>query len=269
MAKMMLIKRGSRLAGLALGLVSSIVPGVASADKPAARATSGIGEKSSLGSVVLEERLTELITTSGEGAISLQPDAVRLELGVDVLAKTAAQARNELARKMERLTKAIQALEEQGLVVQTALLRLEPVLSEAQPGKPSRITGYRGQNSVSLTLREVSPAELGERAARLVDAGVTGGANVVGGISFFLSRPNVAQAMALRLAIEDAERNAKTMAAASGVSLGKLHSMEGGPERVGRFLMSESFAKAVETTIEPGEIKISASVTARFHFMKE
>jgi hypothetical protein len=269
MAKMTLSKRGGRLAGLAFGLMSSMVTGTASADKPAEPMVSATKAKATASGIILEEKLSELITTTGEGTIRLQPDAMRIELGVDVQAKTAAAARNELARKMAELTKAIEALKEKNLVLQTALLRLEPVFSESQPGKPSRVTGYRAQNTLLLTLRDVSPNELGEKAARIIDAGVSGGANVVQGIAFFLARPDEAQARALRLAAEDAERNAKTMAKAAGLSIIKLHSMEGGPERVGRVFMAESFAKLADTTIEPGEISVSASVTSRFHFTKD
>jgi uncharacterized protein len=267
MAKLMFLKRGSKLAGLAFGLMASMVPGKSTA-KTEQIATSGASEKK-IETILLEHKLSELITASGQGSIAVPPDALRIELGVEVQAKTAGQARNELARKMEALSKAIEALGEKGLVLQTALLQLEPVYTEPQPGKPARIVAYRAQNTLSLTLRDVAPAELGERAAKIADAGVLGGANVVRGISFFLTRPDEAQAKALRLAAIDAERNAKTMASTAGISLGKLHSLEGSPEHVFEISRAESFAKLSATTIEPGEIQISASVTARFHFAKE
>jgi len=252
--------------------ISTVAPGVASAAPPQVAQTRAQGaDTAGTGAILLNDKLAELITTTGNATITVPPDGVRISLGVEVQNKTAAQARNELARKTQNVKHALDALGQKGLVLQTALLQIEPVYSQPQAGRAPKILGYRAQNTLTLTLKEVSLQELGNRAASLVDASVNAGANVVQGVSFFLTRADEAQARALKLAVVDAEKNAKTMASSLGLAVVKLHSIEGSPEGSGQILRSALLLEksADSTSIEPGEIRLSASVTARFHFSKE
>jgi hypothetical protein len=258
-----LSRRRSRLAGLAIGLVSLVVPSKAKAQKRKRIAR----EKRKQLAALMYAR--ERITTNGQGLVVAAPDATRVELGVEVQAKTAELARNQLARRMESVSRAIGTVGEKGLVMQTSQLDLQPIYSEAKGDRPAHLLGYRARNTLSLTLKNVTPSELGARAARLVDAGVSGGANVVSDISFFLSHPEEAQAKALKLAALDAQKNAQTLASALGLRIDRLHSMDGSPGRGGPLVALTRAAKiAAPTTIEPGEITISANVTAQFHFSK-
>lgn len=262
-AKMKLFGRNSRLAGLAFGLVSLVSPSVSKGETSRQQMRSERGRNFATQKDVLEE----LVTTNGQGLVVAAPDATRVELGVEVQAKTAELSRNLLARRMENVSRAIGAVGEKSLVMQTSQLDLQPVYSEAKGDRPARLLGYRARNTLALTLKNVTPSELGARAARLVDAGVSGGANVVSDISFFLSRPEEARAQALKLAALDAQKNAQILASSLGLRIERLHSMEGSPGRGGPLVGFERAAKiASSTTIEPGEITISASVTARFHF---
>ncbi|MDC0749347.1 SIMPL domain-containing protein [Polyangium mundeleinium] len=266
-----LLRTGSRLMGAALGVLSFVSPS-ASAQAKAEEKSSGAGAQEGAkgqASLLLQEQLTELITTSGQGQIVAKPDAMRAELGVEVRAKTLEQAQAELARKMEHVTSAIEKLGLEGLTLQTATLQIQPLHDEPKAGRAAQIVGYRAQNTLSITLRPAEVTELGTQAAKLVDAGVGAGANVVQGISFFLARPEEAQAKALHLAAVDAERNAKILAATSGVRLLGLHSLDGSQGRLSPIFLDAGIAATslkIETTIEPGELTITATVAARYHF---
>lgn len=260
-------KSGSRLAGLALGVLSLVSPGAGSSaelGKKGKAIAPKVDEENA--AVLLKEQLGELITTNGEGTILTKPDSMRVEIGVEVQAKTLDQVQRQLTRRMQLVTNAIEKLGQEGLVLRTEMLRIQPIESESKGGMGSRIIGFRGQNTLSITLRGVDPMELGARAAQIVDAGVGSGANLVHGISFFLAHPEEAQAKALHLATLDAERNAQILAASAGVKLEKLHSIEGNPERVIPYLSAKVLAARAATTIEPGELTITARVAARFHF---
>jgi len=271
MAMAKLLQTGSRLAGAALGVLSFVSPS-ASAQAKAEEKSSGVGTQESAkgqASILLQEQLTELITTSGQGQIVAKPDAMRAELGVEVRAKTLEQAQSELARKMAHVTSAIEKLDLEGLTLQTAALQIQPLHDEPKAGHAAQIVGYRAQNTLSITLRPAEVTELGTQAAKLVDAGVGAGANVVQGLSFFLARPEEAQAKALHLAAVDAERNAKILAATSGVRLLGLHSLDGSQGRLSPIFLDAGIAATslrIATKIEPGELTITATVTARYHF---
>ncbi|MDC3954733.1 SIMPL domain-containing protein [Polyangium jinanense] len=263
-----------RLAGLALGLLSFVFPAASSQAKTAEK-SSGAGAQEgdkAQANIVLQEQLTEFITTSGEGKIVAKPDAMRAELGVEVQAKTLDQAQSELARKMALVTSAIEKLGLEGLTLQTETLEIHPVQSKPEAGRAPKIVGYRAQNTLSVTLRLAEAQALGTQAAKVIDAAVGAGANVVEGISFFLARPEEAQAKALHLAVVDAERNAKILAASSGVRLLGLHSLDGSQGRLTPIWRDAGIAKAsreLRTTIEPGELTITATVAARYHFANQ
>ncbi|MDI3286021.1 SIMPL domain-containing protein [Polyangium sp. 15x6] len=266
------LRSGSRrLAGMALGVLSFVFPAAfsqAKAEVKSSGAGAQVGEKAQ-SNIVLQEQLTEFITTSGQGEIVAKPDAMRAELGVEVQAKTLDQAQSELARKMALVTSAIEKLGLEGLTLQTTTLQIYPVHDKPEANRAPRIVGYRAQNTLSITLRLADAQALGGQAAKVIDAAVGAGANVVQGISFFLARPEEAQAKALHLAAVDAERNAKILAASSGVRLLGLHSLDGSQGRLSPIWLDAGIAKAsleLKTTVEPGELTITATVTARYHF---
>ncbi|MDI1447872.1 SIMPL domain-containing protein [Polyangium sp. 6x1] len=271
MAMAKLLQGGSWLAGVALGVQSFLSPRAPLRAKAGAKLRAEVqeGEKGRA-NIVLQEQLTELITTGGQGEIVAKPDAMRAELGVEVRTKTLEQAQTELARKMTHLTSTIEKLGLDGLTLQTETLQIQPVHDEPQGGRAPKIVGYRAQNTLSVTLRLAEAAELGTLAAKVIDAGVGAGANLVQGVSFFLARPEEAQAKALHLAAVDAERNAKILAASAGVRLLGLHSMDGAEGRLSPIFLGEGIASLRRaTTVEPGELTITATVTARFHFSNQ
>lgn len=254
MSVMQYLKRSSMLAGLTAGIVA-LAPGKASAGGPSARPEA-------------RHVSEQLIITQGVGRVSIRPDSLRVEVGVEAQADTVEKAQNEVNTRMERVIQAIQRLQIAGLVLQTETLQISPVYSEPQGNQPPRIVGYRASNSVSATVRGPAYENLGAQGSRIVDAAVRAGANRLLGISFFASDLRDAQARSLKAAVEDAERNARTMADAARVSLDGLVSLEGGPESGPRPLAFERVAAAAPTPVEVGEIVVTSQVTAKFMFQR-
>jgi hypothetical protein len=245
------------LAGASIGMMSLLMPKLSEAAERSAEVAN-----------------EDLITTSGSAEIKVRPDSMRTDLGVRVEAKTLSEARNDLARRMRRLTKAIADLDVKGLSVRTSQLDISPIETEAKEGRPSRIVGYRAESSLHLRLEGVALEQLGDVSARIIDAGVRAGANRVEGVSFYLANPEPEQARALKLAVKKAEAQARVMAEAAGVRLGAVQSLDGSPEHRQYAFKRMAMAVALEagggapTPIEPGEITISAEVSVKYHIQR-
>ncbi len=263
----------SRFSKTMLSLVSIFTPSLAGPAQAASEATQVSStsiqrQPKGVGVVLMEDRVSELITTSGQAVVVSQPDAVRVELGIEVRVRMLTQARDEMALKIEKLTQAMKALGRENLALQTSQLSVMPLYDEPAEGKVSRIVGYRARSTLLITLQEVDPAKLGAEAAVILDAGVNAGANVVEGLSFFLSHPERARARALELAIVDAEHQAKILAASTGVRMGPVHDVNGSPDRPGPIMFSDDFALRAMPKIEPGSVSTTATVQVRYHFIR-
>lgn len=262
----------SRLGKTLLSLVSILAPSLSStahAHEDAGQTSPATTTPKGVGVVLMEDRVSELITTSGQATVVSQPDAFRTELGVEVRVRMLTQAREELAQKMDKLTQAIKALGRENLTMQTSQFSVVPLYDDPSEGKPSRIVGYRARSTMSITMQDVDPTKLGVEAATVVDAGVDAGANIVEGLSFFLSHPERARARALELAIADAEHQAKVMAASAGLRIGPVHDVNGTPDRPGPIFFSDEIALRAMAKIEPGNVTTSASVQVRYHFNRQ
>ena len=246
------LKRSSLFAGL-LYAVMALTPSPA-----AAHETPGSGE---------DQARARLITTTGVGEVRIRPDALRVVVGVQAQAQTVEQAQNEVNTRMARVLQAIRNLRIAGLVLQTETLSIFPVYAPHEGNELPRIVGYRASNNVSVTVRGPAPENLGAQASRIVGAAVGAGANALGGISFFASDLRDAEQRSLREAVNDAQRNARTMADAAGVALGPLTALNGAPERGGRQFSGMALREAAfdaPAPIETGEIVVTSRVTASF-----
>jgi uncharacterized protein YggE len=257
-----------------LSLLSILAPTIAStADAHQDASSHGApttttGQPKGVGVVLMEDRVAELITTRGQATVVSQPDALRAEVGVEVRVRMLTQARDQLATKLERLTQAMKALGRENLTLQTSQLSVVPLYDEPATGKIARIVGYRARSTLLITLQDVDPAKLGAEAATILDTGVNAGANVVEGLTFFLSHPERARARALELALADAENQAKIMAAAAGVRIAMVHDVNGTPERENPIFFGDDFALRATPKIEPGNVTTTATVQVRYHFLR-
>jgi len=145
---------------------------------------------------------------------------------------------------------------------------LSPLFDEPGAGKAPRIVGYRARGTLSITIQDVDPAKLGTETATIVDTGVKSGANIVEGVTFFLSHPDRGRARALEMAMNDAESQAKVLAASAGVRLGSVHDVTGPSERSGPILYREDFGLSALAKIEPGNVTTTADVHVRYHFIR-
>ena len=123
-------------------------------------------------------RESRTISVSGTGKVSARPDVAEIQLGVVTEAPTAAVALQGNNEAMDRLAT---TLKERGIAekdIQTVQIQVMPRYTQPQPRRPvpgeeagefiPRIFGYRVENSVRITARQI------DKLGPLLDAVVGG-----------------------------------------------------------------------------------------------
>lgn len=204
------------------------------------------------------------LTVSGRGEVMARPDRARVRLGAEAQAPTAAQAQSQVNAIMQRALQQIRAVGIEDRKIQTTGLQMFPVYERQRAGEETapRVVAYRASNTIQV---EVDDLPL---VGRVVDAGMTAGANRIEGIDFDLRDDQAARAQALQRAVAEARAKANVLAAAAGVRLAGVQDIqEGGvdimppPRPYGDAMMMRA---EVATPIQPGEMRVQASVTMRY-----
>jgi hypothetical protein len=193
------------------------------------------------------------IVVNGAGAVTVVPDRGAFSFAVATPAKTASAA---LKANASAIAAVVAALKQAGIAsadLQTTQLSLDQRLS----ADGQTIVGYVGTSSVLAQLRELG------RAGAVVDAAVAAGADSFSGPSLSTGDTSKLYGDALKAAVADAKAKAQTLAAAAGLTLGRITSVEetGGQQPVP---MASGAAKQDSVAIEPGSQQIEASVTVSF-----
>jgi uncharacterized protein len=203
------------------------------------------------------------VTATGEGRVEVAPDIAWLGFGISSRQATVAEARDEVARGVARL---IALARDAGLKddhVATAALSVSPEFDWHPETRQRRLLGYVVSRQVTLRLTDL--AKLGELTEQALGLGVTEATPAV----FDTSRRAELEAEALAAAARDARAKAEVMAGALGVGIGAPLQIEAGgaaapPRPMLRTAMAESDAMTGAETYQPGLIRVTASVTARF-----
>lgn len=199
------VKRNVMIAALALLLVGMIAVGAnqrARAQTPSSEA----GPPATL-------------SVSGHGSVLVVPDTASVIVGVTIIEPTLSAAQEKVTAQMTAILDAVKAAGVDEKDIQTVSYSVEIIQDYDQQGNPITIRGFRVTNQVSVTVRDV--ALLGE----LLDTVVAQGANTIYGINFFLADPATAATQARTLAVRDAMQKAKEIAAAAGLTVGRVLSI--------------------------------------------
>ena len=122
---------------------------------------------------------------------------------------------------------------------------------------------YVARNTVEITVRDIN------KLGPVLGAVLEGGANQMHGIEFGLADPAPSRIQARTLAIADAQRQAKQMADAAGVKLGRVLAIRSsdaaGPMPHGGGMRAEAFSSKV--AVSGGTLNIEESVELRFELV--
>lgn len=211
--------------------------------------------------------LAPVVTATGSATVSRAPDQAVIMLGVATVGATSTDAQEKLNSTLDKVVKAVKALNLPDLKVQTQWLSLQPVYEQVdyreqqrQPREP-RIVGYNASNTIRVSVGDVN------KAGSIIDAAIAAGANQVQGLSFELKDDRAARDEALRNAARDARTKAEAMADALGLRVVRIVEVQSGfnppprPMFRGRGMAMAVADAATPSVVEPGEVSITEQVT--------
>lgn len=192
------------------------------------------------------------ITVSGNGTVTTVPDRASFSFTVESRAQTAAAA---IAKSSDAASSVAAAVKGAGAApadIQTSQVSLSP--QTTQDG--TTIIGYVASSTISVT-SSIS------KAGVIVDAAVHAGADGVSGPGLSRSDETSLYKDALKDAVADAKDKATALAAAAGLTLGGVQSIQEGSSQP-PVMWAAAKADAGPVPIEPGTQSITASVTVTY-----
>ncbi len=202
------------------------------------------------------------LTVVGEAARSARPDMAVLSTGVLTTAKTADEA---LAGNSKAIGDVIAALKAGGIEardIATANFSIQPQYSYPQPParEAPKLVGYEVRNAVRVTVRDLS------KLGTMMDKVIQAGANQSSGLTFSLSNAAELEQEARLASVKAAMEQAKAVAAAAGLKLIRISSiqpseLEGRPMPMAASMLMKSDAARAPVPVEAGEIEVRARTT--------
>lgn len=204
------------------------------------------------------------ITLTGQGSIKQAPDVAVISVGVQVEAKTAADAMAQQATQMNGVFAAVKAAGIADRDMQTGNLSLNPVYEYPNNARP-RLTGYQAANSITIKVRDL------KNLGKTLDAVVKGGGNTINGISFSVDQPEKFQNDARVEAIKDAAAKAELYAKAVGYKVARIVTIseyDYAPQPPVPVMMRMQDMAAESTPIAAGEVALTQTVNVVFELVK-
>lgn len=205
------------------------------------------------------------ITLTGKGTVDHAPDIAMISVGVQVEAKTAAEAMQQQAEKMNGVFAAVKAAGIADRDMQTGQLSLNPVYEYPNNARP-RLTGYQASNQINIKVRKL------DTLGKTLDAVVKGGGNTINGVSFSIDQPDKFQNDARIEAIRDAAAKAELYAQAVGYKVKRIVTISEQdyyPKPVPMMMqMRQQDMAAAPTPIAAGEVSLTQTVNVVFELTK-
>jgi uncharacterized protein YggE len=209
------------------------------------------------------------VTVSGKATVSAMPDEVAVTLTVEQEAVTAPAAMDAASKTTQRVLDRLKADGIPDSAIETQNVTLYPIRTyDPNTGKET-LTGYRAQNSVTVTLGDAPT--IGKVLAAAVETGVT---NVSGPV-WRLRDESATVNEALKQAVANARAKAESLAAAGGVQVGEVMMIsEGGvdvpvvPPPYWRAADTAAAGQVAEPPINPTSIDVTATVTVTYSLQR-
>jgi uncharacterized protein YggE len=211
------------------------------------------------------------LVVNGNGEVSAAPDQAVVRLGASIQVEQAAVAQARVNEIMQAALTSIEKLSVPRKSIRSSNLTLSPVYSQQRSSSPvePKVVAYRAANTIEVTVTDLA------LVGKIIDAGIAAGANELQGVSFTLKNDANQRMEALSAASEEAKVKAAAIAKSLGISLaGIVEVTEGGVNVISprefyggpRMMMAKS--ADMSTPVEPGEVRISASVTVRYEIQE-
>lgn len=210
------------------------------------------------------------ISVTGTATVSVFPDLVNIQLGVDTQATTAQDAMNQNAQAMNTTASAIQSLGITNAEISTTDFTIQPVYNNTGPYPPyneykSEFVGYKVSNTLLIKTTKLG------LAGKILDTAVGAGANRVDSVSYSLSpaKQQSIQNSLLASAIQDAQSRAQKALMPLGQKITGVKSVDLSgfimPQPVPLYnKMSMAASQAVQTPVFASNQDITTSVNVIF-----
>jgi len=201
------------------------------------------------------------IWVTGEGKVSVVPDVVILNLGVEAQAESVAAAQSQAATAMAAVVAELDRFGIANKDIKTQYFSITPVRRWSEKDGQEILIGYRVTNTVTAKVRKI------DDAGPVIDAAAAAGGDYIriNNISFTVDNPSAHYDGARVRAMADAAAKAKQLADLANVKLGKpTYISESGVSVpvVKDFYPGAAIPSpaAPPTSISPGETEISISI---------
>src|SRR5215469_6900476 len=199
------------------------------------------------------------IRVTGDARVTAKPDRVQIDIGVTTRAPQSQDAAAQNARQVEAVLAAVRKAAGPAAVLKTISYSLNPNYQYHPNGGEPTIDGYTANNVVQATLDELG------KIGAVIDAATQAGANHVQGIQFTLRDQDAVRAEALRQAATRARAEADVLAAALGLKVVRVLTVEENsprivPVRVYAGAPRAAMSSAAATPVESGTLDVAADV---------
>ncbi|HVN46208.1 MAG TPA: SIMPL domain-containing protein [Steroidobacteraceae bacterium] len=200
------------------------------------------------------------IRVTGDARVTAKPDRVQIDIGVLTRAPLSADAAAQNARDVDAALAAVRKAAGSAAALKTISYSLTPNYRyHPKEGEPT-IEGYTALNVVQVTLDELG------KMGTVIDAATQAGANRIQGIQFTLRDPDTVRMQALREAATRARAEVDVLAAALGLKVLRVLTVEESsprlmPLRTYNVAARTMAADATPTPVEAGTLDITADVT--------
>jgi uncharacterized protein YggE len=203
------------------------------------------------------------VVVTGTGIATGVPDQCVLQVGLNAMADSAAEALDQCSQAAAR---AISALGQVGIEprdVRTTNLSLQDFFDHTQQKVTARIGSYQ----LDVTIRRLDDA--GRVVAALSSA--VGESLQVRALQLTVGNPDLLRREARRLAVRDAQSKAEEIAQAAGIRLGPIQTIRGDVGQMGAAIYPRRSALSMSDMggpapfpVEPGEVTTTTSVTITY-----
>ena len=208
----------------------------------------------------------DTITVIGKATVSSAPDEAILTLTVESDGADPGASMNDNSAAVTAVVERLKAESVGDAAIDTANVSVYPVRTYNPETGEEKLTGYRAQNSIRVTLSDL------EQIGKVLSAAVEAGANIVSGPVWKLSDDTAAVRDALKQATENARAKAEALAEAQGVGLGNVLMMNENsvvqpvyPSYSGIYDMRvEAAGMVAETPISAASLDVTATVTVTY-----
>lgn len=211
---------------------------------------------------------SHLITVTGEGRLTIEPDVAYISFGIQTRAETANAAQMANAQAFSKLEKVLYSdYKINKKDVKTTGFSVQPEYQYLENQKP-KVVGYTADNTVQVTYRELS------KIGKLLDDASKAGVNRVNNIQFSTEKGQEYELQALNKAMSNAKAKAEVLAKFSGKELkGIVNISQNGSVGAPPIAYAEAAKvrmmaadSAASTPISGGELEVSTNVTVQFEF---